>query len=176
MYLLPTLALLTNLLFFVDSTPYGDTALACATISREENSGYRVEKVTCVKEKNMMSKMDRRLLEDIQKRRQRVILERRATQELVIDQYQVTIELNQMIKPLQGATREETIRDMERQAQAYQASLIDALRDIGVTEFQVLLLSNSIKTSLTTEQIDKIAKHPDVKMIRLVQPEKVITP
>ena len=124
----------------------------------------------------MTFKMDRRLLEEIQERSQRRIIERREIQESTAEQYQVTIELNQTISPPKGKSREETIRDMEKQAQAYQASIINALRDMGVNDFQVLLLSNSIKTNLTTEQIDKVGKHPDVKIIRLVKPEKVTTP
>jgi hypothetical protein len=122
----------------------------------------------------MTSKMDQRLIREIQERRQRATVEGKTTQEFALERYQVTIELKRTLSPPKGKTRAEAISNLEGQAQAHQASIVNALTSMGVADFQVLLLSNSIKTSLTMEQIDKIAKHSDVKIVCLVKPERVI--
>ena len=122
-----------------------------------------------------MSKVDHRLTIEVQERRQRARAEGKTVQELALERYQVTIELEQALSPRKGKTRAEALSNLEGQAQANQARVVNALTSVGVTDFQVLPLSNSIKTYLTMEQIDKIAKHPDVKIVRLVKPERVIT-
>lgn len=119
--------------------------------------------------------MDHRLMGEIQNRSQRAKIEGRTAEDLALEQYEVTVELEQRLIPRKGKTRTETISDLKSQAQAHQASIVNALKSMGVADFQALPLSNSIKTSLTTEQIDKIAKHPEVKIVRLVEPEQVTT-
>jgi hypothetical protein len=114
-------------------------------------------------------------MEEVQERCERARAEGKTNQELAAEQYQVTIELKQILSPRKGKTRKETITDLEREAQAHRASVVNALTSMGVTNFKALPLSNSLKTDLTMEQIDKIAKHPDVKIVRLVKPEKVTT-
>ena len=122
-----------------------------------------------------MSKVDRRLITEIQQRSQRARDEGMTHQELALQRYQVSIELKQTLIPRNGLTRAETLNDLKRQAQSHQASMVKMLKSMGVASFKVLPLSNSIKTYLTAEQIDEIAKHPDVKIIRFVKPEIVIT-
>jgi hypothetical protein len=122
-----------------------------------------------------MPKMDHRLMGEIQSRSQRAKAEGKTAQDLASEQYQVTVELERHITPRKGKTRTETIDDLKDQVQAHQASIVDALKSMGVADFQVLYLSNSIKASLTTDQIGKIMKHPDVKIVRLIQLEQVTT-
>lgn len=123
----------------------------------------------------MTSKMDRRLIREIEERRQRASVEGKTAQEFALEEYQVTIELQQTLSPPKGMARADAISHLEGQAQAHQSSIVNVLTSMGVADFKVLPLSNSIKTSLTTEQINEIAKHPDVKIVRLVKPERVIT-
>jgi hypothetical protein len=126
------------------------------------------------KGQSMLSKMDERLVSEIQERRQRGTAEGKTDQELGLERYEVTIELKHTLRPPKGKTRIEAIRDLEREAQAHQASIANVLISMGVTNFQSLPLSSSIKTSLTLAQIDEIAKHPDVSIVRLIKPERVI--
>ncbi len=123
----------------------------------------------------MTSKLDHRLVREIQERRQRAEVKEKTTQERASDRYQVTIEFEQALSPRKGKSRTEAISNLKAQAQAHQASVVNALASMGVTDFETLPLSNSIKTSLTIGQIDEIAKHPDVKIVRLVKLEKVTT-
>jgi hypothetical protein len=123
----------------------------------------------------MAFKLDRRLLDEVQVRRQRAMAAGKTAHDLASERYQVTIELAQAIRPSKGQTRAETLRELERQTHTRQDEVTNLLTSMGVTDFQALPLSNSIKTSLTIAQIDKIAEHPEVKIVRLVKPERVIT-
>lgn len=122
----------------------------------------------------MTSKVDRRLLGEIEERRQRALAAAPGPASAE-NRYEITIELTRPLAPRRKGSRAETLADLESQAKVAQASLVEALSVIGVVDFRVLALSNSIKTTLTKEQIAKIAEHPDVKVVRLVKLEKVIT-
>ncbi len=122
-----------------------------------------------------MSKINGRLLTEIKERRQRASAMGKTVQELELERYEVTIEFKQALSPREGKTRKEAMNDLKRQARALNSRVINVLASMGVTDYQVLPLSNSIKTSITIEQIKEISKHPDVKIVRLVKPEKVLT-
>jgi hypothetical protein len=87
----------------------------------------------------------------------------------------VAIELRQAVEPTKGRSRRESLESLRKQVDRHQVDVVNLLTSMGVKDVQVLSLSNSIKTSLTSEQLAKVAEHPDVKTIRLVKPEKVIT-
>lgn len=123
----------------------------------------------------MTLKVDYRLRREIQQRRQRAVAEGKTSKEAAREQYQVTIELARSLSPRKGKTRAKTLSNLEAQAQAHQADVIGALASMGVSDFQMLPLSNSIKTCLTMAQLKKIAKHRDVRIIRLVKSEQVTT-
>lgn len=118
-------------------------------------------------------KLDKRLIEEIRVRRESDLIEGKTPQETERDKFVVTIELVDTLEIPSGMTRERAIREMEKRAKQAQAGVIDTLRSIGVTDFERLILSNSIATTLTIDQINEIARRSDVKNIRLVKEEEV---
>ncbi|MFC1636112.1 hypothetical protein ACFL5Z_14850 [Planctomycetota bacterium] len=123
----------------------------------------------------MTMKLDDRLRREIQQRHQRAVAEGKTSKETTREQYRVTIELVRSLSHRKGKTRAKTLSNLKTQAQAHQADVLGALTSMGVSDFQMLPLSNSIKTCLTMAQLNKMAKHRDVSIIRLVKSEQVTT-
>ena len=121
-----------------------------------------------------LEKLDERLLNEIRIRQEKGLAEGRNPEEIAQDPFDVTIELVQPLSIPTGMPRQQALEEMERQAGEAQAGVVDSLRALGVTEFERLILSNSVAVTLTVDQIQEIAKRDDVKIIRLVKVEKVI--
>lgn len=121
-----------------------------------------------------VSKLDQRLIEEIRVRRESGLAAGKSEEEIAQELYAVTIELVQSLSIPKGLTRQQTMEEMERAAEESQAGVAEALWGMGVTDFERQILSNSIATLLTIEQIEEIASRNDVKIIRLVRVEKVI--
>ena len=123
----------------------------------------------------MEQKIEHRLLNEISKKRQLASKIDKSKQRPVVERFEVTIELEKAIKPVMMKNRDEAIKALKDETKKHQSDIINLLSSLGITNFQALYLSNSIKTYLTSEQIFKIAEHPDVKIIKLVKPEIIIT-
>jgi hypothetical protein len=119
-------------------------------------------------------KLDQRLAEEIRTRHESGLAEGKGLEEIAQEPFDVTIELVQPLSVPTGMSRQQALKEMEKQAEQAQAGVVDSLYALGVTEFDRLILSNSIAVTLTLEQIQEIAKRNDVKIIRLVKVEKVI--
>jgi len=120
------------------------------------------------------TKLDKRLLEEIQIRREIASSEGKNMSEAEQGPYSVTIELAETLSISRGGTREEDFKELERRVSASQEGLIAALQELNVDEYERQVLSNSISTTLTLDQMQEIAKRGDVKMIRLVKVEKIV--
>jgi hypothetical protein len=119
-------------------------------------------------------RLDQRLIEEIRTRRESGLAEGKSLEEIAQEPFDVTIELVQPLSIPTGMPRQQALKEMEQQAEQAQAGVVDSLRALGVTRFEQLILSNSIATTLTLDQIQEITKRDDVKIIRLVKVEKVI--
>ncbi len=119
-------------------------------------------------------KLDQRLIEEIRIRRESGLAAGKSLEEIAQEPFDVTIELVQPLSIPTGMPRQQALKEMEGQAEQAQAGVVDSLRALGVTKFERQILSNSIATTLTLDQIQEIAKQDDVKIIRLVKVEKVI--
>ncbi len=119
-------------------------------------------------------KLDKRLVEEIRIRRESGLAEGKSLEEISREPFDVTIELVEPLSVPTGLPREEALEEMERQAALVQSGVIQALRSMGIKEFESQVLSNSIATTLTLDQIQEVAKREDVKIVRLVKIEKVI--
>jgi len=121
-----------------------------------------------------VEKLDQRLVEEMALRRETGLANGKGLQEIAQEPFDVTIELAASLDIPTGLSRKKALEEMEQQAEQAQAGVVDALRAMGVTEFERLILSNSISVSLTLDHIQEIAKRSDVKVIRLVKVEKVV--
>ena len=121
-----------------------------------------------------VEKLDQRLIEEMAIRRETGLAKGKSPQEIAQEPFDVTIELVGSLGVPTGLSRKKALEEMEKQADQAQAGVVDALRGMGVTEFERLILSNSIAVTLTLEQIQEIGKRSDVKVIRLVKVEKVV--
>lgn len=122
-----------------------------------------------------LEKLDQRLIEEIRIRREIGLAAGKSLEEIAQEPFEVTIELLQPLSIPTGMPRQQALEEMERQAEQAQAGVVESLHALGVTEFERQILSNSIAATLTLDQITEIAKRDDVKIIRLVKVEKVIT-
>lgn len=120
-------------------------------------------------------KLDQRLIEEIRVRRESGLAAGKSLEEIVQEPFGVTIELVQPLSIPTGMPRQQALKEMQRQAEQAQAGVVDCLRALGVTEFERLTVSNSVAATLTLDQIQEIARRDDVKIIRLVKVEKVIS-
>jgi hypothetical protein len=118
-------------------------------------------------------KLDKRLIEEIQISKESGLVEGKTPEETGREKFNVTIELVDPLRIPSGMPRDKAIKDMEKQADQVQAGVVGTLRSLGVTDFERLVLSNSIAATLTLGQIKEIAKRDDVKIIRLVKEEDV---
>jgi hypothetical protein len=119
-------------------------------------------------------KLDQRLIEEIRIRHEQLLTTKKAIKSIANELFNVSIELVTPLKAPTGISRQQAIKEMERQAEQIQAGVVKTLIALNVTEFERQILSNSISTQLTLDQIQTIAKIDDVKIIRLVKAEKVI--
>jgi hypothetical protein len=89
--------------------------------------------------------------------------------------FEVTIEVIGSYKHSSNLSRQEAREEMEHQSEQFQAGIVESLNLMGITEYDRLVLSNSIAAALTMSQIQEIAMRDEVKMIRLVKIQKVTT-
>jgi hypothetical protein len=122
----------------------------------------------------VIEKLDERLVEEIQIRREMGVAAGRSLEEIGQEPFAVTIELVQPLSIPTTRDRQQALEELERQAEEAQAAIVESLRAMGVTELERLILSNSIATTLTFDQIKEIAKRDDLRIIRLVKVEKII--
>jgi hypothetical protein len=121
-----------------------------------------------------VDKLDPRLVQEIAIRDRIGLANGKSLDEIVREPFDVTVELVQPLSMPTGMSRKRALEEMEKQAEQAQAGVTGALRAMGVTEFERLLLSNSISVTLTLDQIQEIAQRSDVKIIRLIKVEKVV--
>lgn len=117
----------------------------------------------CIREvdNEMALKMDRRLLAAIRERSGRGL-------------FPVTIELRHAVRPVTDGSRANTMKKLKDRLHRHHSDVINLLTSMEVQDIQILSLSNSIKTRLTADQIEKVADHPDVKIVRLIRADKLI--
>ena len=120
-------------------------------------------------------KFDQRLVEEIRIRRESGLAAGKSLEKIAQEPFDVTIELVQLLSIPTGMPRQQALKEMQRQAEHVQAGVVDCLHALGVTEFEQITLSNSVAVTLTLDQIQEMAKRDDVKIIRLVKVEKVIS-
>lgn len=65
----------------------------------------------------------------------------------------------------EGIGESRNLIEMERQVAGRQGGIIARLTELGVQDIESSVLSNSISARLTTQQIQEIAQHPDVKLV-----------
>jgi hypothetical protein len=120
-------------------------------------------------------KLDKRLVEEIQARREGWSTSGKSQKALAREQFDVTIEFVQPPSIPTGMQRQQALEEIQRQVEQIQAGVVTTLHAWGITNFQRQILSNSIAVTLTLDQIQEIAKRDDVRIIRLVKPERVTT-
>jgi hypothetical protein len=118
-----------------------------------------------------LQKLDQTLLEEIAARRQ----ERSPSGDLLNEPFDVEIQLAEDIATPRGLPRQQALAELERLVERSQADLVQKLRQLGVNQFERLLLSNAIATTLTLQQIGEIGQREDVRLIRLRRVSKVTT-
>lgn len=144
--------------------------LGCAGASSTTSESISADTTTMSAEK-----LGPRLREEIRIRREAGLAEGRSPEELSQGRFKVSIELPERPEASPRVSREEAYRRMTRQVERAQEGIVEALRSMGVDQFERLILSNSLVAELTVDQIHKIAERSDVKAIRLVRLEKVTT-
>ena len=119
-------------------------------------------------------KLDGRLIEEIRIRRENGLAAGKSLDKVAQETFPVTIELTQPIDTPKGLSRQQVLKEIEKQVEQFQSGVVDNLRKIGITEYQRQILSNSISATLTLYQIQKIARRNEVGIIRLVKVDKVV--
>lgn len=64
---------------------------------------------------------------------------------------------------------------MGRQLHTLQQHVLERLEQLGADMVERSALVNALFASLTPAQVTEIARHPDVRMVRLSRPEQVTT-
>ena len=120
-------------------------------------------------------KLDQRLIEEIDTLRENGLAAGKSLEEIAGEPFDVTIELVQALDIPTGMPRQQALKELKQQSEQVQEGVADSLNALGIRKFERQILSNSIATTLTINQIQEIANRDDVKIIRLVKVEKVIS-
>jgi hypothetical protein len=117
-------------------------------------------------------KFDKRLMEEVKKKKDEIRAKKIATEEVKIP---VVIEHSQKLLIPKRGHREEKIKNLKRKASKLQKPIVDKLVSLGVKRKKIRQqwISNMLSTELTIEQLEEIAKLDEVKIIRLEKIEKV---
>lgn len=147
-------------------------SLPCGCQAQKGTASAQNRRLPAV-EGRTMEKFDQRLTQEISLRRQVVFARDGRHDGLSAEPFNVTIEMSESLEVPRGLPREQALGELTGQMRESQAGLVEVLEELGVEEFEQLVLSNSIKATLTFAQLTQVAARPDVKTIRLVRAEKV---
>lgn len=119
-----------------------------------------------------IGKFDKRLIEEITKRKKDIKAKKIAAKEIKI---RVMIELGKRVTVPKRKSRKEMIKTLKEKAPKLQRPVVEKLEKLGVRRGKIkqLWISNMMSAELTIEQIEKIAELEDVKIIRLEKLDKV---
>lgn len=75
-----------------------------------------------------------------------------------------------------GGKRAGGLAALEREVHRLQQPIVERLRELGAgAAFRQHVLANAVSAELTAVQIAEIARHPDVRLIRLAHEDQITT-